>query len=292
MGFASGGVGDWWAAEGEGVRRSMMRTVLRAIAAAGMVIALASCATAPTVDPPVRSVSSVEAEPVVIWWSRYAHELENVTHIVNDVWIGTSEEHPDENPRKHRDEWIERGVLPLDWAGGDVYADQGHDELVRKWSSAITNGHVGIAIDEFGTVDDELRDIGLSALRTFREKHPDAYIAVWHAGLVDQEVAEVYRDVADLVMLETYIEGGWLLGLRLGFRMQNARRFGIESISVPTVAVASTQFAQTPEVIRAQIEWFHQNASDFRGLAVYAPNRDRELVEYADSVIGELITGR
>lgn len=245
---------------------------------------LSGCATA---QPPSSSEHTA-GPPIVLYWASQSATLVYATHIVNAVWVGNAADHPDENPANHQDAWIDRGVVPLDWAGGRVYADRGVDGLVRKWSGSLEKGHVGIAIDEFGSRERGEDKVLASALVELRRRYPDAYLAVWHAGLITNRVAAAYHQAADLVMLETYVSGDTALGLKFGVFLASARRFGLQHRTVPVVALGDARFAETYDQAVAQLDWLHANASDFRGIAIYAPKVTPDLVREVDSYIGSI----
>jgi len=247
-------------------------------------VLLASCATTPeSVD--VAFSREDNEEPIILWWSGYADQVENITHVVNDVWIGDRENPGDKDPEKHQDAWLARGVIPLDWAGGRVYADQGVEALVNKWSAPLNQGYVGIAIDEFGSTSDEVDQTLNEALVLLRERHPDALIYVWHAGLLDAETAAVYRQAADAVLLEVYVGGEAFLGVSMGFRLWNARNHGLEHKTVISISVGEEQYAASVGEVRAQVNWILRNARDFAGIGFFASRGNEELVFAADEAM-------
>ncbi len=64
-----------------------------------------------------------------------------------------------------------------------------------------------VMIDEFGFDYGGLMDQkAAQILRLTKLKKPDLALAVWQMrGPIPQVLAETYRDVADLVMLESYV---------------------------------------------------------------------------------------
>jgi hypothetical protein len=258
-----------------------MRTVLRVGSVLIALLVIGSCATVPeSVDAAFSRTGG--QEPIILWWSGYADQVENITHVVNDVWIGDRENPGDKDPAKHQDAWLERGIVPLDWAGGRVYADQGVEALVNKWSAPLNQGYIGIAIDEFGSTSDEVDRTLNEALLLLRERHPDALIYVWHAGLIDEQTAAVYEQAADAVLLEVYVGGEAFLGITMGFRLWNARNHGIEHKTVVSISVGEEAYADSVGEVRAQINWIMRNARDFAGIGFFASRGTEELVSAAD----------
>lgn len=225
----------------------------------------------------------------MLYWAKESATLEHATHIVNSVWVGTEEDNPDEDPVYHRDAWLDRGVVPLDWAGGRVYSDRGVDELVRGWSGSIGNGHVGIAIDEFGSLDREENETLAAALLQLRERHPSAVIAVWHAGLITRAVADAYRQAADLVLLESYVSGSSALGLKFAPYLWSARRFNLEAKTLPSIALGHERYAETLEDASAQLDWLARRADDFAGVAIYGSKADPDLAREFDRYLGRTL---
>lgn len=272
----------------DGSRAAVARTV--GLTTLVIVFAVTGCASAPHTDAPReesrRSIRAAD-EAIVLWWSKFADSVTHITHVVNDVWVGPQAAAPALDPAKHQDAWLERGVTPLDWAGGRVYADQGSDALVDRWSNQLNEGYLGLAIDEFGAPDDETDAVLHEALLRLHRLHPDATIAVWHAGLIDREAARVYREAADLVLLEAYVGGRRALGITLGPRLANVRRHGLEARTVAVIAVDRERFADSVPDVEAQIGWLIRNTEGFAGIGVYGSRASELLIRAADSAIGE-----
>jgi hypothetical protein len=247
-------------------------------------IGLVSCATPP--EPTDAALSRTAGrERVILWWSGYADQVENITHVVNDVWVGDRENPGDNNPTHHQDAWLERGIVPLDWAGGRVYANEGVDGLADRWGSAFDNGYLGIAIDEFGSPSAEINRTLNAALLKVREEHPEVPIFVWHGGLIDAETAAVYRRAATMVLLEVYVSGEAFLGLTMGFRLANVRNHDLQHKTVVAISVGEERFADSVGEVEAQVRWTLNNAQDFAGIGFYASRGSEELVMAADRAL-------
>jgi hypothetical protein len=265
-----------------------METRMRS-GALGVLIALlvSSCTHTPPVGPDIQAVEEQRPEPVIVFWTRYATQLTSATHIVNDVWVGEPDANPDEDPALHQSAWLDRGIIPLDWAGGRVYADQPVEEFSGRWISQIDSGYVGIAIDEFGDADRSVDGRLVEGLVRLRAEHPEAIIAVWHGGPVHRIVAPAYRELVDIVMLERYVRGTRLLGLKFGPMIWTARRFGLAGKAIVAIGIGGERGATTVEEIEAQVRWLRTHAPDLNGIAVYASRGSLELVQAADRIIAE-----
>jgi hypothetical protein len=166
-------------------------------------------------------------------------------------------------------------------------------QLADYWSSASQQGYGGIAIDEFGHMDKETDAKMLEALALIDMKCPKLFIAIWHAGALTSDLVRSYKEHADLVMLETYFSGQDDLSRRFQENLLMARDGGILGKTVFALGIndkdarvggALKAWANSPEELKAQMEWIRKNAPEMPGVALFAPKASREIQREADDL--------
>jgi hypothetical protein len=216
------------------------------------------------------------------------------------VWLeGSGSTRPYYYQQKY---FLERGIMPLDYREGNVRGGNSEDEIVDDWCSAWEEGYVGIAIDELGGYNFEKNRKFARALVRTKRRCPDLYIAVWHAGPLFRDLAEAYEEGADLVLLETYVSGTSSLSLRFGFKLLAARMMGIVDKSVFALGINDDEgkvretgrgrWANSPDELRAQMQWINRYASDMPGIAIYASSGSLEMIRAADRLAGEIFLSK
>lgn len=233
----------------------------------------------PSIPPDLR------ADTVILFWCHDPLRLENVTHIANDVWIPGDGEG---EYRYRQDRILARGIVPLDWAGGMNRSDGTEEDLTAYYTGKLMTGYAGLAIDELGGYERSINEKFTAVLREVKQRFPDRFIAVWHAGLLTKEHIEAYRHGADLVMFERYIEGTEFLAPRLSYNLNMARNGGIIDKCIFALGIDENRWITTPEELEAQMRWIAENAPDMRGIAFFAPRAPDNLLLLADKLAGEL----
>jgi len=129
------------------------------------------------------------------------------------------------NDPKQRKRLAERGVIPLHWEYGGMswsYYDKekAEDEpavVLRqleelfdgKYAGELPEHSRGPGIDETGgypgTFKEQASAASMRSLVRAKRKHPERFFAVWHAGGLRKELAQYYRQGADVLLLETYV---------------------------------------------------------------------------------------
>lgn len=266
------------------------RAARAALTVAIVVVLVGACTSSPPADRQAFSVTddSRGPRPYVVWWSPYATQVENITHVVNDVWVGDPANNPDKNILTSQRSWLSRDVIPLDWAGGRVYADQGAEGLADRWTGQLRSGYIGIAIDEFGSTSGRVNRILAEALVKTRRRNPAATIAVWHSGLVDRVSAEAYRSSADMILLEAYARGTAFLGLQIGARLANIRARQLQAKTVVMLSIGDSRFASDSIDVTAQLRWLRVHIDGFAGIGFFAPRASDGLVRFTDKLVGDL----
>lgn len=104
--------------------------------------------------------------------------------------------------------WRERGVMPLawKWGGCNMPGNPTEEDFFKHYSDA--GDCPGIAIDEFGyyplAKQIARNETALRGLLRAKQAHPENYVLAWHSGAFYPEQAALYRNAADLVVLESY----------------------------------------------------------------------------------------
>ena len=244
-----------------------------------------------TAETPTRTTAeeALPRTPVILFWARNRLLLTEATYMVNDVWAGDKSNPGDEDPRKHVDSWLDRGVIPLDWAGGNVYLDREVEDLARKWSSKFEAGHYGIAIDEFGwNSKKEMRKIR-DTLAVVRENRPHGFIAVWHIGLLNDLYCEMYKQYVDLVLLESYFPAvslRFLINFDTNVRL--ARENGISTKCVFALGLDPNKWLRSPEAAKKRMVFIKENAPEMPGIAFFAPRISADFMLAVEKIAATL----
>ena len=138
-----------------------------------------------------------------------------------------------------------------DWANRGGVASQGvvHHDFLRKNVDGASDFLVNrdfkgnptptIDIDELGwDYDGGIDQHSMAILEAVHENKPDLKIAVWQMrGPVAPELAGVYRDTVELVMMETYtdLNDAWMIA----FQLQAARLNGLLERSVVALGLGT-----------------------------------------------------
>lgn len=145
-----------------------------------------------------------------------------------------------------------------------------------------------VMIDEFGFDYGGLMDQQSALiLRQAKLKRPELALAVWDMrGPIPQVLAEAYRDVADLVMMESYVHNQqqyWYIASQVW----SARRYGILSKTILVLGVGKggnpgEDWAETKEELEEQIRFVRMIAPESPGIGFYSGTP--ELLTAADNL--------
>lgn len=125
----------------------------------------------------------------------------------------------------------ERGVKALQWTFGGMQLH--HQDWMKGksleeyetyvdeyYKSMLSDEHFdGVGVDEFGgypgTGEEEWSRVGLEVLARLRQdpQYERAFVAAWHGGMLRPDLAELYKNACDLLLIETYVFGAmpaWL----------------------------------------------------------------------------------
>jgi hypothetical protein len=144
-----------------------------------------------------------------------------------------------------------------------------------------------VMIDEFGfDFGGGMDEKSAQILRQAKLKKPDLALAVWDMrGPIPKVLAEAYRDVADLVMMESYVENQkhyWFIASQAW----SARRYGILPKTIFVLGVGKGQpgenWAQTKEELEEQIRFVRMIAPESPGIGFFSGTP--ELLTDADAL--------
>ena len=133
-----------------------------------------------------------------------------------------------------------------------------------------------VMIDEFGfDFGGRMDEKSAQILRLTKRQKPELAMAVWEMrGPVPKVLANSYRDVADLVMIESYVRDKkqywWIVS-----QVWAARRYGILSKTIVVLGAGKggkpgEDWAQTKEELKQQIRFVRMIAPESPGVGFFA----------------------
>jgi len=145
-----------------------------------------------------------------------------------------------------------------------------------------------VMIDEFGfDYGGRMDEKSAQILRQTKRRKPELALAVWEMrGPIPKVLAEAYRDVADLVMMESYVgdkkQYWWIAG-----QVWSARRYGILPKTIVVLGVGKggnpgENWAQTKEELEQQIRFVRLIAPESPGVGFFGGTA--ELLAGADAL--------
>ena len=192
---------------------------------------------------------------------------------------------------------ISEGVVHYNFLGKNV--DEASNVLVQM--DFADNPNPVINIDEFGwDYDGGIDQHTAAVLQAVHEKRPDLKITVWQMrGPVAPELAAVYQQTVELVLLETYFDlnDAWMIP----FQLQAARLTGLLDKSVVALGLGKEskdkgdyRWTQTAEELEQQIHLIRFVAPESPGVGFFGkwklkenncPLTDRQL----DKICGRFL---
>lgn len=143
-------------------------------------------------------------------------------------------------------------------------------------------------IDEFGfDYGGQMDEKAARILRQTKLKKPDLALVVWEMrGPIPQVLAETYRDVADLVMLESYV-GNQRQYWWIASQVWSARKYGILPKTIIILGVGKggnpgENWAETKEELEQQIRFVRLIAPESPGVGFFGGTP--ELLTNADAL--------
>ena len=186
--------------------------------------------------------------------------------------------------------WRPRGVMS---GLGHTWYDLLRSPLDKAVDSLTGQDYGGnpqplMMIDEFGfDYGGQMDQRSAQVLRQTKLKRPDLALAVWDMrGPIPQVLAEAYRDVADLVMLESYV-GSQKQYWWIASQVWSARKFGILPKTIAVLGVGKggnpgEYWAETKEELEQQIRFVRMIAPESPGIGFYGGTP--ELLRAADAI--------
>ena len=148
-----------------------------------------------------------------------------------------------------------------------------------------------VMIDEFGfDYGGRMDEKSAQILRQTKRRKPELALAVWEMrGPIPKVLAEAYRDVADLVMMESYVgdkkQYWWIAS-----QVWSARSYGILAKTIVVLGVGKggnpgENWAQTKEELEQQIRFVRLIAPESPGVGFYSGTA--ELLARADALCAQ-----
>lgn len=191
--------------------------------------------------------------------------------------------------------WKARGVRCLGWAVGTQANLRGRktspDEYLASWERGrqkYSRGADGIMIDEmFG--DQAVANI-TEAIRRYRKQFPERLICPYATG-VGPVSGAVFKDCADLVMIESYSYSPRAYWACFDRRFGTAVKHGIERKSIASICAGDNYVTTNPE-IRRQARYIRRMSPDVMpGVAMYSGISNPALIPFFDKAIEDYWLG-
>ena len=189
--------------------------------------------------------------------------------------------------------WRDRGVVP---AVGQTWFDLLKSPVERAVNILLDLNYGGdpdpvVCIDEFGfDYGGETDQKSAMILRTTKQRKPELNLSVWQMrGPISQVLAEAYRDVVSLVLLEGYVRDKndyWWIATQVYV----ARMHELLDKTVVALGVSSgnpednNRWADTKEEVEQQMRFVRLIAPESPGIGFFAPSATPELLEHADAL--------
>ena len=173
----------------------------------------------------------------------------------------------------------ERGLVSAGRAGHGMLRmplDQAVEEQVRRDFGG--NSSPVVTIDEFGfDYDGQIDAKTVEVLRAIKKGRPELRLAIWQMrGPVAPKLAATYRDVADLVMMESYVspENIWLIGAQLkAAELNGLADKSIVAIGLGRCSRDHVNWARTREEVEEQVRFIRLVAPESPGVAFFGQPR-------------------
>ena len=186
--------------------------------------------------------------------------------------------------------WRTRGVV---MGVGHTWYDLLRSPIEKAVDNLVGQNYGGnprpvVMIDEFGfDYGGRMDEKSAQILRQTKRRKPELALAVWEMrGPIPKVLAEAYRDVADLVMMESYVgdkkQYWWIAS-----QVWSARRYGILAKTIVVLGVGKggnpgENWAQTKEELEQQIRFVRLIAPESPGVGFYSGTA--ELLARADAL--------
>jgi len=186
--------------------------------------------------------------------------------------------------------WRARGVV---MGVGHTWYDLLRSPVEKAVENLVGQDYGGnpqplVMIDEFGfDYGGQMDEKSAQILRQTKRRKPELALAVFEMrGPIPPVLAEAYRDVADLVMTESYV-GGKQWYWWIATQVWSARRYGILPKTIAVLGVGKggnpgENWAQTKEELEQQVRFLRLVGPESPGVGFYAGTP--ELLATADAL--------
>jgi len=149
-----------------------------------------------------------------------------------------------------------------------------------------------VSIDEFGfDFGGQTDEKSAQILRDTKRRKPELRLTVWQMrGPIPAVLADAYRDVADLVMLECYVgdkkDYWWIATQVHAARMHGLLHKTIVALGLGKGGNAGEDWARTREELERQLRFVRLIAPESPGIGFFAAGATEELMLAADELCG------
>ena len=192
--------------------------------------------------------------------------------------------------------WKNRGVVP---AVHQTWFDLLRSPVDRAVEILMNLDYGGnpnpvVCIDEFGfDFGGQTDQKSAKILRITKQKKPDLDLAVWQMrGPISQVLADAYRDVVSLVLLEAYVSDRsdywWIATQVYVARMHNILHKSVVALGLSSKeSEDNNRWVDTKEELEQQMRFVRLIAPESPGIGFFAPGASPELLRYADVLCGQ-----
>lgn len=194
--------------------------------------------------------------------------------------------------------WQSRGVIP---SIGKTWFDLLNNPVDKAVEILTTLEYGGnpnpvVVIDEFGfDFGGEMDQKAAEILRKTKEKMPNLSLVVWQMrGPISPVLADAYRDVVDLILLEAYVgskNGYWRIITQVrAAQLQGLMHKTVVGLGLGAGGYPGENWAETKEELEQQVLFLRMIAQQSPGIALFAAGADRGepgLIELADELCGK-----
>jgi hypothetical protein len=154
------------------------------------------------------------------------------------------------------------------------------------------NPRPAVSIDEFGfDFGGQTDEKSALILRQTKRRRPELALSVWEMrGPIPKVLADAYRDVVDLVLLECYVgekKDYWWIATQIhAARMQGLLPKTVVALGLGKGGNPGEDWARTKEELRQQVGFVRLMAPESPGVGFFAAGATPELMAEADALCG------
>lgn len=226
----------------------------------------------------------LEKEYEFVIWTKPQFITSAFTHYSPLVQFDEYNVYADNENVRPLDFYKEMGVMPLLWRGGrnSVSGFASPEMLADYWAQYAYKKEVGIAIDELGGPYGDVKEYSRKALSILKNDYPDLQVYIWHAGLLDDEWIDIYKNSSAKIMLEIYTSDTSFMGFTIGYRLEQAKNAGLLENTIIGLGIQHTKnpklWSYNIEILKKQMEWAIENYPEVAGFAFFASHADETVL--------------